>query len=49
MHNGGMISADAVPTMGVVVAFFAGYSVRFSVALLERLLAALLPENKPGR
>ncbi|WP_187431862.1 hypothetical protein [Roseobacter fucihabitans] len=32
--------------IGSVAAFFAGYSVRFSIGLLERLLEALLPETK---
>lgn len=31
-----------------VAGFFAGYSVRFSIGLLERLLEALLPEAKPN-
>lgn len=31
---------------GSVLAFFAGYSVRFSIGLLDRLLAAILPETK---
>ena len=33
--------------VGSVIAFFAGYSVRFSTGLLERLLGALFPEAKP--
>ena len=32
---------------GAVAAFFGGYSVRFSIGLLERLMAAILPETKP--
>jgi len=33
--------------VGTVAAFFAGYSVRFSIGLLDRLMAAVLPETKP--
>lgn len=32
--------------VGPMAAFFAGYSVRFSIGLLERVLAAVLPETK---
>ena len=38
-------SAGTVP-VGSIAAFFAGYSVRFSTDLLERLLTALFPETK---
>lgn len=42
----GLPTDTAIPA-GSVAAFFGGYSVRFSIGLLERLLAALLPETKP--
>lgn len=32
---------------GSVVAFFGGYSVRFSMALIDRVMAAIVPETKP--
>ena len=35
------------PALGSIAAFFGGYSVRFSIGLLERLLSALFPETKP--
>ena len=33
---------------GSIAAFFGGYSVRFATGLLERLLAALVPESPPN-
>lgn len=35
----------SINVTGSVAAFFGGYSVRFSIGLLERLLAALMPET----
>ncbi len=43
----GVIELGSGAAVGSVVAFFAGYSVRFSIGLLERLLDALLPESRP--
>lgn len=44
--EGGVKKGAAI---GSVAAFFAGYSVRFSIGLLERLLEALMPEtSKPA-
>ncbi|WP_299737163.1 hypothetical protein [uncultured Roseobacter sp.] len=42
------LDLEAGLAVGSVAAFFGGYSVRFSIALLERLLQALLPETKPN-
>lgn len=47
-----ILPLDSLPTdttipAGPIAAFFGGYSVRFSIGLLERLLAALFPETKP--
>ena len=41
------LSTDTAFPVAPVAAFFGGYSVRFSIGLLERLLAALFPEPKP--
>lgn len=35
------------PALGTIAAFFGGYSVRFSIGLLERVLSAVFPETKP--
>lgn len=42
---GSVIDANNLPA-GSAAAFFAGYSVRFSTGLLERLMKALIPETK---
>jgi len=44
-------SADltTTPALGSIVAFFGGYSVRFATGLLERILAALMPESGPSK
>lgn len=43
LHGAG--ASDVLP-LYTVLAFFAGYSVRFATALLERLLEAVMPETK---
>lgn len=47
LAEAGPLKNSAIPAIGSVAAFFGGYSVRFSIGLLERLLAALFPETKP--
>ncbi|MEP0048416.1 MAG: hypothetical protein ABJC87_03885 [Roseobacter sp.] len=41
---GGLIGAENI-ALGTVAAFFGGYSVRFAIGLLERVLSAFLPET----
>ncbi|MEL6678539.1 MAG: hypothetical protein AAFQ51_07525 [Pseudomonadota bacterium] len=48
LDAGNMLGRETAPAVGPLVAFFGGYSVRFSIGLLERLLAAILPETKPN-
>lgn len=43
------LSGETIDVTGSVAAFFGGYSVRFSIGLLERLMAALMPETSPKR
>ena len=50
LHSAGMISVGAGGSVaaGPIAAFFGGYSVRFAIGLLERVLSAVFPETKPG-
>mgnify|MGYP000501256423 CR=1 FL=1 len=40
-----VVEAEDSLLIGSVAAFFGGYSVRFSISLLERLLAAIMPDT----
>lgn len=44
-----VIGQTGVSGAGTIAAFFGGYSVRFSIGLLERVLAAVFPETKPPK
>ncbi|MEL6128180.1 MAG: hypothetical protein AAFR57_17605 [Pseudomonadota bacterium] len=48
LDAGNMLGQETAPAVGPLIAFFGGYSVRFSIGLLERLLAAVLPETRPN-
>lgn len=45
LTEAGPLDVAEVSAVGSIAAFFGGYSVRFSIGLLERILAALFPET----
>lgn len=49
LTEAGPLDGGATVAVGSITAFFGGYSVRFSIGLLERVLSALFPETKPTR